>query len=178
VRIVGGIYRGRVFHPGKNFKARPTTDLAKESLFNILANRYNFNELEVLDLFSGTGSISYEFASRGCGKVTLVESDYIHIKFIKETIGRLQTSSILPIRSDVFTFLKKNRIQYSLIFADPPFDLPDIKSIPGLIFDSHSLKPDGVLIIEHSKNISFHGHPCFYELRKYGSVSFSFFQEE
>lgn len=176
MRIVGGQYKGRVFNPGKNFRARPTTDVAKESLFNILTNKYDFEEINVLDLFSGTGSISYEFASRGCKQITLVESDFVHFKFITETLIRLQTKSVYPVKANVFQFIKKSREKYDLIFADPPFELKELKDIPDLIFFSEILKPEGIFILEHPKNYAFSSHPNFQELRHYGSVHFSFFK--
>jgi 16S rRNA (guanine966-N2)-methyltransferase len=175
MRIVGGQYKGRVFKPGKNFRARPTTDVAKESLFNILTNRYDFEDINVLDLFSGTGSISYEFASRGCNHITLVESDFVHFKFITQTLIQLQTKSVYPVKTDVFHFIKKSREKYDLIFADPPYELKELKDIPDFIFSSDILKPEGLLILEHPKSYKFSSHPRFEEQRHYGSVHFSFF---
>jgi 16S rRNA (guanine966-N2)-methyltransferase len=175
MRIVGGQYKGRVFNPGKNFRARPTTDLAKESLFNILSNRYNFEGISVLDLFSGTGSISYEFASRGCTQITLVESDFVHFKFITQTLTLLKTDSIFPVKANVFVFIKRCSHQYDLVFADPPYELPGLKGLPDMILSSGILKPDGVFILEHPKKYDFGSFPGFTELRKYGSVHFSFF---
>jgi 16S rRNA (guanine966-N2)-methyltransferase len=175
MRIIGGQYKGRVFNPGKNFRARPTTDLAKESLFNILENRYDFSGMKVLDLFSGTGSISYEFASRGCSQITLIESDFIHFRFIIQTLGLLKTEAIIPIKADVFYFIKKCSEKFDLIFADPPFQLPQLANLPGYILTSGILKPEGVLILEHPKDYDFSSHPGFLELRRYGSVHFCFF---
>ena len=178
MRIIGGKYKGRIVKPGKNFRARPTTDLAREGLFNILTNRIDFEELEILDLFSGTGSISFEFASRGCKNITLVENDPMHLKFIVKAIKELDISGIEPIKADVFRFIKKTGQKFDLIFADPPYELKELQNIPSHVFDSEILKPGGQLILEHPKSYSFSNHRNFTELRRYGSVHFSFFKGE
>lgn len=176
MRIIGGTYKGRIFHPGKRFKARPTTDLAKEGLFNILQNRYNFNEISVLDLFSGTGSISYEFASRGCKDITLIEQDHIHIQFINKVIEKLGISFIKTIKGNVFQYIQTSQKVYDIIFADPPYQLEHIKLIPELIFSSGLIKPNTLFILEHSQSYNFTDLSQFQEIRKYGSVHFSFFK--
>lgn len=176
MRIVGGKYKGRIFSPGKKFKARPTTDIAKEGLFNILENRYDFSNKTVLDLFSGTGSIGYEFVSRGCLEVTMVEKDYNHILFIQEVIETLKIENATVFRADAFKFLKKYNGEFNLIFADPPFDLNKTKELPELIFNNDILKKDGVFILEHSRDFNFSKHPNFNEIRNYGKVNFSFFE--
>lgn len=175
MRIVGGKYKGRIFNPGKKFSARPTTDLAKEALFNILANRYDLSEMKILDLFSGTGSIGYEFISRGADEVTFVESGFSHIRFIKQVLATLEIKNARVVKDDVFRFLKFKPDQYDLIFADPPFDAPFIGEIPKIIFELNVLKPGGILIVEHPGNFDFSHTPNFSELRKYGKVNFSFF---
>jgi 16S rRNA (guanine(966)-N(2))-methyltransferase RsmD len=175
MRIVGGKYKGRIFNPGKKFTARPTTDLAKEALFNILANRYDLSEMKILDLFSGTGSIGYEFISRDASEVTFVESDFNHVRFIKEVIEKLEIKNARIIRDDVFRFLKRTPNKYDLIFADPPFDAPFIHTFPQTVFNSEILNPEGILILEHPKNSDFSRSANFRELRKYGKVNFSFF---
>lgn len=174
MRIVGGIYKGRVFNPDKRFTARPTTDLAKESLFNILANRYDFTDMRILDLFSGTGSIGYEFLSRGAGEVTLVDKDPHHIRFIRKTIEQLGAENTRIIQDDTFRFLKNCPFSFDIIFADPPYEFPYIKEIPPAVFGSGVLKEGGLLILEHSKSHDFSKFPQFTELRKYGKVNFSF----
>ena len=176
MRIVGGQYKGRIFRPGKSFKARPTTDVAKEGLFNILTNTIDFEETKVLDLFAGTGSISYEFASRGCQDITLVELNFTHYKFINEVIEKLGTKCIKPIKGNVFKFTEKTKATYDLIFADPPFDLPKLKDIPDAIFNNELLNENGMFILEHPKSYEFNSHPNFKELRRYGNVHFSFFK--
>jgi 16S rRNA (guanine966-N2)-methyltransferase len=175
MRIVGGKYRGRVFNPDKKFTARPTTDLAKESLFNILANRYDFSEMKILDLFSGTGSIGYEFLSRDAGEVTLVEKDHHHIRFIKKTIEQLRAENVRVIQDDVFRFLKNCPFSFDIIFADPPYEFPYVKEMIKAVFDSGVLKEKGLFILEHSKSHDFSKLPYYNELRKYGKVHFSFF---
>ena len=177
MRIVGGALKGRRFSPPKNFRARPTTDTARESLFNILANHYYFEELSVLDLFSGTGAISFEFASRGVVQITCVEKDYHHYSFIKKCIKELNLESVIqPLKADVFTFLTKGVISpVRLIFADPPFDLPHFDKVLPAVLESGLLAPEGLLILEHGPQNDFSSHPAFQQLRKYGKVHFSFF---
>ncbi len=165
-----------MIHPPKNFKARPTTDFAKENLFNILNNNFDFSELSVLDLFSGTGSISYEFASRECISVISVESNFKHQAFIKKTIEEFGMGQIKSIKSDVFRYVKTCKDKFDIVFADPPYDLKEIESIPEFIFEHNILKDSGWLIIEHGDKTNFGRHPNFIELRKYGGVNFSIFE--
>lgn len=176
MRIVSGTHKGRRITPDKSFKARPTTDFAKENLFNVLNNMIDFEELSVLDLFGGTGGISYEFASRGAQKVICVEKNFRHFSFIQKTINELKFEQILPIKSDVFKFVKACRQKFNFIFADPPFDLPTLETIPDTILEKDLLSKDGYLIVEHSSKNDFSSHPLFIEKRTYGSVNFSFFQ--
>lgn len=178
MRIVGGKYRGRVFSPGKTFKARPTTDMAKESLFNVLQNTIDFDGLRALDLFSGTGSISYELASRGCADVTAVEINPAHIQFIKEVIEKLGEKNIRVVKSNVFVFAARIKEQFDLIFADPPYDHPKFAEVADLIFRNNLLKPGGLFILEHSGQFDYSKHSAFKELRRYGSVHFSLFKSE
>lgn len=175
MRIVGGSFRGRMFNPPKNFQARPTTDFAKESLFNIINNNYDFEELKVLDLFSGTGSISFEFISRGAIQVDSVEMDFNHNRFIKETMQKLGIKNMLAIKADAFSFIKRCSTKYNIIFADPPYDLKGIDQIPDIIFNKGILGDGGCFILEHSANYKFDNHAFFSEHRSYGSVNFSFF---
>ncbi|MCK5169516.1 MAG: RsmD family RNA methyltransferase, partial [Bacteroidales bacterium] len=175
MRIVSGKYKGRRINPPKNFRARPTTDFAKENLFNILNNNFDFAELSVLDLFSGTGSISYEFASRGCISVISVESNFKHHAFIKKTVEELGFNQIRAIKSNAFIYLKSCRDKFDIIFADPPYDLKEIESIPDFIFKFQILNKEGWLIVEHGDKTSFNKHAGFVELRKYGGVNFSIF---
>ena len=178
MRIVGGKYRGRIFSPGKTFKARPTTDMAKESLFNVLQNSVDFENIRTLDLFSGTGSICYEFASRGCTDVTAVEINPAHLQFIKEVIEKLGEKNIRLVKSNVFVFAKRIKEQFDLIFADPPYDHPNFAEVADLIFRNNLLKPGGLFILEHSGQFDYSNHPNFRELRQYGSVRFTLFSAE
>jgi 16S rRNA (guanine966-N2)-methyltransferase len=175
MRIVGGKYKGRSFNPGKAFQARPTTDIAKESLFNILNNRIDFEVINVLDLFSGTGSIGYEFLSRGTTQVTMVELNPKHIRFIQSVLKELNATAVV-LCMDVFKFLFKTNRTYDLIFADPPFDHPNFDEVVKYVLEKKLVNPGGQFIIEHPKAYDFSQLPNFCELRKYGHVHFSIFQ--
>jgi 16S rRNA (guanine966-N2)-methyltransferase len=175
MRIIGGKFRGRRFDPGKSFRSRPTTDFSRESLFDILENRINWEETIALDLFAGTGSISFEMISRGCKQVTCVENDFVHCRFIREVAQKLGIGNLTILKADVFHFVSKNSGPYDLIFADPPYTMKDFQRVAGLVLGSGLLKEGGVFILEHSKANSFKDLPEFRELRKYGSVHFSFF---
>jgi 16S rRNA (guanine966-N2)-methyltransferase len=176
LRIIGGKYKGRRITPPANFKARPTTDFAREGLFNILNNRLDFESISVLDLFSGTGSISYEFASRGTPVVHLVEKDARHIAGIRAIIKEYDFRNIKPIHIDVNAYLKTCSIKYDVVFADPPFDLSWLKDLPDLVIQSGVIKEEGFFVLEHPRGLSFSGHPGFFEHRNYGGVNFSFFK--
>lgn len=177
MRVISGIYKRRRFDVPKTFKARPTTDFAKENLFNVLANYVDFEEgVVALDLFAGTGSISLELISRGCDRVVSVEQERAHHLFICKIMNEVQTDKWLPIRGDAFKFIKANRQQFDFIFADPPYDLKELETIPQLIFENKLLKEDGLLILEHGKQNNFEENPHFLERRVYGSVNFTFFK--
>ena len=174
MRIISGTHKGKVIFPDKNFRARPTTDFAKENLFNVLNNYIDIEGAVVLDLFSGTGSISYEFASRGAERIVSVELNYNHYSFIKKTIVQLGFKNINVFKTDVFIACKKLKGQsFDIIFADPPYDLEKIMDIPAAIFDNELLAPDGLAIIEHPGTVDFSSAPFFSEHRQYGSVNFS-----
>jgi 16S rRNA (guanine966-N2)-methyltransferase len=176
LRIIGGTHRGRRIEPPSNFKARPTTDFAREGLFNILNNRIDFETSYILDLFSGTGSISYEFASRGAAQVHLIDKDPKHIAGIKRIIKDIGFENIRPIHIDVKAYLKTCSIKYDVVFADPPYDLKWLKEIPDLVTQSGIIKEDGFFILEHPRGLSFNNHELFFEHRNYGGVNFSFFK--
>ncbi|MDD6780837.1 MAG: 16S rRNA (guanine(966)-N(2))-methyltransferase RsmD [Prevotellaceae bacterium] len=176
MRIITGQYKGRHFDVPRSFKARPTTDFAKENIFNVLNAYIDFEGTTALDLFSGTGSISLELLSRGCSTVVSVEADRDHHAFIKQCIAKLATDRCMAIRGDVFRFVKSCRQQFDFIFADPPYALKELSSIPDLIFSRDLLKPDGIFVFEHGKDNDFSSHPCFVEHRSYGSVNFSLFR--
>ncbi|MBQ6203231.1 MAG: 16S rRNA (guanine(966)-N(2))-methyltransferase RsmD [Prevotella sp.] len=176
MRIITGKYKGRHFDIPRSFKARPTTDFAKENIFNVLTGYIDFEDATALDLFSGTGSITLELLSRGCKQVVSVEADRDHYRFICECLKKLSPSPALPIRGDVFRFVKSCRQQFDFIFADPPYALQELPKIPDLIFEKNLLKEDGVFVFEHGKNNDFSKHPHFAEHRQYGSVNFSIFK--
>ena len=176
MRIISGKYKGRHFDIPRSFKARPTTDFAKENLFNILNNIIDFEELEVLDLFAGTGSISYEFASRGAASVTSVEINAVHYNFIRATAQSFGLKAIHPVKANVFLYLKSCAKQFDLIFSDAPYDLEGSEQVVELVFANNLLREGGTFIFEHSKSQDFSAHPRFKRVRSYGSVQFSFFE--
>ncbi len=176
MRIITGQYKGRHFDIPRTFKARPTTDFAKENIFNVLQGYIDFEGAEALDLFAGTGSISLELTSRGCAKVISVEADRDHAHFIRECFKKLGEERDILIKGDVFRFLKTCKQKYDFIFADPPYVLKELPQIPDLILEGGLLKEEGILVFEHGKNYDFSSHPRFLEHRSYGSVNFSLFR--
>lgn len=176
LRIVGGSHRGRRFYAPESLPVRPTTDFAKESLFNILENTYDFEEVEVLDLFSGTGNISFEFSSRGTPSITAVEQNFRCVEYMKKTVENFQLENIKIIKGNAFTFLKNAEKKYDLIFADPPYDHKDITNIPLIVLERDLLKPDGLLIVEHGPRTNFPTQVVS-EKRTYGNCNFSFFKK-
>ncbi|RGV37229.1 16S rRNA (guanine(966)-N(2))-methyltransferase RsmD [Bacteroides clarus] len=177
MRVISGIYKRRRFDVPHTFKARPTTDFAKENLFNVLSNYLDFEEgVRALDLFAGTGSISIELVSRGCDQVISIERDRDHYAFICKVMQELKTDKCLPVRGDVFKYIRGGREQFDFIFADPPYELKGLETLPDLIFENNLLKEDGLFVLEHGKSNNFESHPHFVERRVYGSVNFSFFK--
>ena len=176
MRIVSGFLKGRRFEmPSSKWKTRPTTDNAKEALFNILSNKIDLDDITVLDLFSGTGNIAYEFASRGASKVVCVDKFTACIQYIQQNAKTFDIEELLETRKqDVFKFLASHQNSYDVIFADPPYDSPKFKIIPSLVEEQKLLKEDGLLIIEHDSRQNFANHPKFVELRQYGQSYFSF----
>ena len=177
MRIISGKYGRRRFDVPRNIKARPTTDFARENLFNVLANQLDFEGVEALDLFSGTGAISFELASRGCSKVVSVENYSVQYTFIKKVIRELKAEEIIAIKDDVFKYIAASREQFDFIFADPPYALPEMEELPRLILTSTLLRPGGTFVLEHSKENDFSTNPHFEQMRSYGSVHFSFFRQ-
>ena len=177
MRIISGLYKSRKIIAPKNLPVRPTTDMAKESLFNIINNLYYFDDISVLDLFAGTGNISYEFASRGTEQITCVDQDFGCIKFINKTTEMFEMP-IQTIKSDVFKFLEKTSIQSNIIFADPPYNFTEAQfaRIPNLIFQNNLLLDDGLLIVEHSKHSDLSNLENFAYSKSYGGNVFSFFE--
>lgn len=177
MRIIAGELRGRRLHPPTNLPVRPTTDLARESLFNILRNKVDFEEISTLDLFTGTGSISFEFISRGVKQAMAVDADQHCIDFIKQAAKEFEIDNLFAMRSDAFIFLGRSQMSFDLVFADPPYDLKQFDIIPNLVLKSF-VKPGGLFILEHAKEHSFKEHPLFIEQRNYGKVNFTFFQQK
>ena len=178
MRVISGIYKRRRFDVPHSFKARPTTDFAKENLFNVLCNNYiDFEDgVTALDLFAGTGSISIELVSRGCDRVISIEKDPQHLTFISQIMREVKTDKCFPMRADVFKYIERCNEQFDFIFADPPYALKGLETIPSLIFEKGLLKEDGLLVLEHGKDNHFEDNPNFIERRVYGSVNFSFFK--
>ena len=190
MRIITGRYKGRHFDVPRTFKARPTTDFAKENIFNVLAGYIDFDGAEALDLFSGTGSITLELISRGCSRVVSVELDRDHHRFIQQCLQKLQGNNVhcsmlnvqcsmfnvQCLRGDAFRYIKSCKQKYDFIFADPPYALKELPTIPSLIFERGLLKDDGIFVFEHGKDHDFSDDPHFVEHRSYGSVNFSIFR--
>ena len=176
MRIITGIYKGRRFDIHHTFKARPTTDFAKENIFNVLNSYIDFEGAMALDLFAGTGSISLELLSRGCQQVVSIEKDRDHHAFIRQCVQKLGAENSVVIRGDVFRYIKSCSQQFDFIFADPPYQLTELAQIPDLIFEKDLLKEEGIFVLEHGAQNDFSNHPHFVEHRKYGSVNFSIFQ--
>ncbi len=176
MRIVGGEFGGRRFNPPAKIPARPTTEVAKEGLFNILNNMLDFDGLKTCDLFGGTGSISYELASRGAIDLTLIERDNTTIRFIKQTIKTLGIEDkVRVINGDVFIFMKQSTEQYDFIFAGPPYALEAIDTIPEIIFEKNMLAEEGIFVLEHTPRNDYQKHPNFLKMKNYGTTVFSFF---
>lgn len=179
MRIISGKYKGRRIFPPKGLPVRPTTDMSKEALFNVLNNHFSFEGLKVLDLFAGTGNISYEFASRGSTPITSVDADFGCVKFIKQ-VATEYDFNIAATKSDIFTFLERNKATYDIIFADPPYAL-DQKTFDKIVlqvFDKNILNDDGMMVIEHSKYTKL-DHLIHFSFKKsYGGSIFSFFEME
>lgn len=176
MRVITGIYKGRHFDIPRTFKARPTTDFAKENVFNVINGYIDLDGTSALDLFSGTGSISLELLSRGCSRVVSVEADRDHARFISQCMKKIGAENDVLIRGDVFRFIKSCNEQFDFIFADPPYALEQLPTIPDLIFEHGLLKDGGLFVFEHGKQYDFSENPHFQDHRSYGSVNFTLFQ--
>ena len=174
MRIINGTHRGKIITVPRGLPVRPTTDFAKEGLFNILNNKIDYESVTFLDLFSGTGHISLEFASRGCKNITAVDMNAKCVGFLRGISSELGFS-VNTMKSDVFSFLKHAHGKYDVIFADPPYDLPNIPEIHQLVFENKLLNQGGLLIIEHGAKTNLETLEGFTQHRKYGKVNFSFF---
>lgn len=178
MRIIGGRLKGQTINPPAGYGARPTTDFAKEGLFNTLDNEYEFEDLKVLDLFGGTGAIAFEFASRGAARVYSVEMNRDNASFIRREASRLGLKNVTAVHENVFDFLRICREKFDIIFADPPYALDGIENIPDKVFEMDILHPGSYFILEHGGEHSFEGHPMFRKEKRYGKVHFSFFEKQ
>lgn len=176
MRIIGGRLRGKAIAPPAGYKARPTTDFAREGLFNILNNEYDLEDIAVLDLFGGTGAVSYEFASRGAREVYCVEMAPANAAFIKSQASRLGLSNVTVVRHNVFDFIRICRKRFDIVFADPPYALEGLDTLPDRVLGAGIMTDAAYFILEHPAEYSFAGHPCFVKEKKYGNVHFSFFE--
>ena len=176
MRIIGGALKGKTILPPAGYKARPTTDFAREALFNILDNEYEFEDLKVLDLFGGTGAVSFEFGSRGVGRVWCVEMARENASFIKREAQRLGLDNVTMVRDNVFDFLTVCHEKFDIVFADPPYAIEGLETIPDKVFAADILHPDCYFILEHGGEHSFMEHPHFFKEKEYGRVHFTFFK--
>ena len=176
MRIIGGRLKGIRLQPPANLPVRPTTDMAKEALFNILNNKFDFDSCSVLDLFCGTGNLTFEFASRDAESILAVDMDYVCVNWVKTTAKKFEFNQVEVRKGDVFKLLKQMTGAYDLIFADPPYNMPNIPQIPVMIAAQKLLKPNGLLVVEHQSNMKLNSQPGYTETRKYGNSSFSFFE--
>lgn len=175
MRIIAGNLRGRRLNPPQNLPVRPTTDMARESLFNILNNYVDYEECTVMDLFAGTGAVSLEFVSRGAREVTAIDINAQCTDFIKQCASQLDVRNLHVVRADVFDLLKRANRCFDIVFADPPYAIEGLDKLPDLVFDRGVLTDDGIFILEHPREYSFEEHPHFWQHRAYGKVNFTFF---
>lgn len=177
MRVITGKYKGRHFEVPRSFKARPTTDFAKENIFNVLRAYLDFGETDAVDLFGGTGSISLELLSRGCRRVVTVEKDRRHFAFIAQCQRTLGDESWKPLCADALRYIDRGREACGLVFADPPYALPELPELPDRVMNSRLLLPGGLFVLEHGRTQDFSSRPDFLEHRAYGSVNFSLFRK-
>lgn len=175
MRIIAGSLRGRRLNPPAGLPVRPTTDMARESLFNILNNYVDYEDCSVMDLFAGTGAVSVEFVSRGARDVTAIDINAACTDFIKAEAQRMAIKNLRVVRADVFELLKRPNRRFDIVFADPPYSLEGLPSLPDLVFAKNVLTDDGIFVLEHPKEFDFSGHPHFWQHRAYGKVNFTFF---
>ncbi|MDO9154813.1 MAG: 16S rRNA (guanine(966)-N(2))-methyltransferase RsmD [Paludibacter sp.] len=178
MRIISGTYKGRRINPPGNLTARPTTDFAKEGLFNLLNNRIDFEGIDVLDLFAGTGGIGIEFVSRGCNSVISIEQNDRQCTFIRKICNELDIKNLSVFKTEALKYMASCHATFDMIFADPPYELKQLPEIPDLVFKHNLLKPDGLFALEHSAKTDFKNHPNFTDHRNYGNVNFSFFENK
>lgn len=177
MRIIGGRLKGKTILPPMGYGARPTTDFAREGLFNVLDNEYEFDDLQVLDLFGGTGAIAFEFASRGAARVYSIEMNRDHAAFIRREAARLGAGQVTAVHANVFDFLPICREKFDIVFADPPYALEGLESLPDKVFSHDLLHPGGYFILEHGGEHDFRNHPYYKKEKSYGRVHFTFFEK-
>lgn len=177
MRIIAGNLRGRRLNPPQNLPVRPTTDMARESLFNILNNYVDYEDCSVMDLFAGTGAVSLEFVSRGAKEVTSVDINAQCTDFIKQSAQQFGIRNLHVVRADVFDMMKRLNRKFDIVFADPPYSLEGLATLPDMIFERQALTDDGIFILEHPREFSFEEHPHFWQHRNYGKVNFTFFAQ-
>ena len=175
MRIIAGTLRGRRLNPPDRLPVRPTTDMARESLFNILNNYVDYEECTVLDLFAGTGAVSFEFVSRGAKAVTAIDINAQCTEFIKQSALKMNVRNLHVVRADVFDLLKRANQRFDIVFADSPYALEELPLLPDLVFDKGLLTDDGIFVLEHPREYQFEEHPHFWQHRAYGKVNFTFF---
>ncbi len=178
MRIISGKFKGRIIKVPRTFKGRPTTDFAREGFFNVVKNYVDFERIKVLELFAGTGAFSIEFMSRGALEVVSVDIAPLHVNFINSVYRQFECKNARAIKADAFRFIGQCKDQYDVIFADPPYDLPDLTVLPDLVIQHKLLKEGGLFVLEHGERIKFENHSHFEHQRKYGSVNYSFFRAE
>jgi 16S rRNA (guanine(966)-N(2))-methyltransferase RsmD len=176
MRIISGKYKSRRFDIPKNFKSRPTTDFARENIFNIIGNLTDLDGASALDLFAGTGSISFELLSRGCVEVVCVEKDPFHYAFIQKVKGELKTDQLFAVKTDAMKYITSVNRTFDFIFADPPYSFKELPQVPEYVLSRHLLNPHGIFVMEHPKNYDFSHLPGFFQRRVYGAVNFSIFR--
>lgn len=177
MRIIRGKYGRRRFDVPSNITARPTTDFARENIFNVIENLIDLEGKTALDLFAGTGAVSFEFLSRGCASVTAVEKASTQYNFIRKVAALLGDTNLHLVKGDVRRFIATATSSFDIVFADPPYNMPDFATIPESILDSALLTPGSLFVMEHSRNYDFSSLPCFIGHRAYGSVNFSLFEK-
>lgn len=178
MRIITGKYKGKRFDVPRTFKARPTTDFAKENLFNVLRAYVDFDETRALDLFAGTGSITLELLSRGCPEVVSVERDRQHFAFISQVLRSLADPAARPVCADALRYIQRATRSFDLVFADPPYALRELPELPEMVLQGTLVRPGGIFVLEHGKDNDFSNHTLFLEHRAYGSVNFTFFRQK
>ena len=175
MRIIAGTLRGRRLNPPQNLPVRPTTDMARESLFNILNNYVDYEDCSVMDLFAGTGAVSLEFISRGVRELTAIDINAQCTDFIKQAANQLEVHNLHVVRADVFDLLKRANRKFDIVFADPPYAIENLATLPDSVFSHNLLTEDGIFILEHPREYNFEEHPRFWQHRAYGKVNFTFF---